>query len=486
MANWWEAAPLAPQQAQSPANWWEAAPLAQPQTNAIEQGTTGINEGIAQMLGLPGMGMSALVNMGLAAESGNDPAGPVQMPEIGGPEFYQGVGRDLGLISETDPQTAGQRIARRVGQDVGAGALAAPVAGVSSLGGLALNTAADVGSGLAGGLTSEVTDDPIANIIASLLGGGSVVGASRAARPGPQAPSNEALRAVEDALWQRVRDSNVRLTPRATQELQGNVSAKAFDMRMKPSLHGPEATAAVDEIWSLPSRPSLWEIEEARRFVGDSTPVGYDKASTARITTGLKREIDDYLSGIPHPDARIADEARDISRRRIASEKLDRTLDRAERQAARANNGANVVNSQRQRIDAILNSPKDRASYKPSEIEQMEAIVRGTPGTNAARFLGSISPTRGGFYAGGNAGLVGGVLGASGGDPVLTALAATPGAISAMARHVGESLTDQQIKKLSSTIRNGGTPLPGKTLTEGEQAVVRALLMVGASEHAPN
>jgi hypothetical protein len=341
---------------------------------------------------------------------------------------------------------------------------------------MALNTAADAASGLAGGATSEVTDSPVANIIASLLGGGAVVGGAKAMRPGPQAPSNAELGVREKALWKHVEDSKLRLTPNASQELKGNVSAKAYDMKMNPSLHGPEGPAAVDEVWNLPDRPSLYEVEEARRFIGDNTPVGFDRKSTARVTTGLKQEITDYLDNLGHPDAKMATEARDVSRRRIASEKLDRTLDRADRQASRSHNGGNVVNSQRQRIDAILNSPKDSASFKPSEIAQMNEIVRGTGATNKARLVGSISPVRGGAYAGGNLAALGGTAMLSGGDPLLTALAATPGVISAISRQIGEHLTDQQIKRLSATVRNGGVPVAGKTLSQGEQAVLQALL----------
>jgi hypothetical protein len=434
-------------------------------TNLVEQVGTGTSEGIANMAGFP----VDMVTKGLNLIPGVD----IQKP-VGGSESLQGLLDPF--MSDVGPQTAGQRIGRRVGQDVGAGAVAGPLAGVGSVGGMGLNAASDVASGLAGGATSEVTDDPTLNMIASLLAGGGVVAGAKANRVGPQAPSNEALRAREDDLWEQVRNSKVRLTPGASQDLKGSVSARAYDMRMRPSTHGPEATDAIDEVWSLPDRPSLYDVEEARRFIGTNTPAGYDKKPTARIMGGLKSEIDDYLDKIPHPDAEIAKDARDVSRRRIASEKLDRTLDRAERQAARSNNGGNVVNSQRQRIDAILNSPKESASFKPSEIGQMNDIVRGTKGTNAARLAGSISPLRGGAYAGGNLGMVGSAAGFSGGDPLITALAATPGVISAVARQLGEHMTDQQIQRLSATIRNGGVPVAGKTMTDGERAVVAALL----------
>lgn len=465
----------------------KAAGPAKPRTNLAEQVGTGISEGVAGMLGLPVDAVTGMFNRRVegvrqnAREHGKpEPSlGPIDYPLGGSANVKDALSP---FMSDEAPQTRPQRIGRRVGHDVGAGAVVAPVAGVASLGGLALNTAADAASGLAGGVTAEITDDPTINAIASLTAGLGTVGGAYALRGGPQAPTNNALRAREDALWQEVRDSNLRLSPRGSQTLKGNVSARAHEMRMKPSLHGPEATAAVDEVWSLGDRPTLYEIEEARRFIGENTPAGFDKASTARITTGLRREVDEFLDRIPHPDAQLARTARGVSRQRIASEKLDRTLDRAERQAARSHNGANVVNSQRQRLDAILNNPKERASYTADELAQMVAIVRGTRTTNTARWLGSISPSRGGAYAGGNLGVVGATAGISGGDPVMTALAATPGVISYIARQVGERLTDAQIQRLSATIRNGGVPLAGKTLSRNEQAVLSALLATQAAD----
>jgi hypothetical protein len=430
----------------------------------MEQAGTGTSEGIANMAGFP----VDMVTKGL-----NYLGAGIEKP-FGGSESIKGLLDPF--MSDVDPQTAGQRIGRRVGQDVGAGAVAGPLAGIKSAGAAGLSTVSDALSGLVGGATSEVTDDPTINAITSLLAGMGPTALSHAARPGPQAPTNDALRAREAGLWKQVEDSKLRLTPNASQELKGNVSAKAYDLKMNPSLHGPEATAAVDEVWNLPDRPSLMDLEEARRFIGGNTPAGFDKKSTARVTTGLKKEIDAYLDNLGHPDAGIAKEARDTSRSRIASEKLDRTLDRADRQASRAHNGANVVNSQRQRVDAILNSPKESASFKPSEIAQMNEIVRGSGATNKARLVGSISPMRGGAFAGGNGLAVGGAALLSGGDPLLTALAATPGVISAISRQIGEHLTDQQIQRLSATVRNGGVPVAGKTLSQGEQAVLQALL----------
>jgi hypothetical protein len=458
-----------------PANANAAALSGMFPTSLPEQVGSGTAEGIGNMLGFPVDMMTKGVNAvgGLAGMS------PIETPFGGSETMKAGLGS---FISDVQPQTAAQRIGRRVGQDVGAGAVAGPLAGVGSLGGMALNAAADTASGLVGGLTAEATDDPNINAIVSILAGMGPVAASRAARPGPQAPTNDALRTRETALWDQVRDSRMRLTPNASQELKGNVSAKAYDMRMKPSLHGPEAPAAIDEVWGLPDRPTLWDIEEARRFIGENTPAGFDRKSTARITTGLKGEIDAYLDNIKHPDAGVARDARDVSRRRIASEKLDRSIDKAERRASASGTGGNTMNTPRQNLNRILDSPRESASFTKGEQGEMREIIDGKGGTNAARRLAGLSPDRGTLPLAGNVASF--TAGMMTGDPLVAALSATPGAIGFAAKKIGERLTDAQINRLSEVIRNGGVSVPQKALTEGEKAVLSALLSTQLANQA--
>jgi hypothetical protein len=459
-------------------------------TNLVEQVGTGTSEGIANMAGLPVDAMTGALNW---AGDKTGLWGPIEEP-FGGSESIEGLLDPF--MADMPPQTRAQRIGRRVGQEVGATTVGAPVAGARSAGDFILNSASALGSGLAGGGMSELTDDPIANVVASLIGGALPVAGSFDLRSGPQAPSNARLKGVEDALWEKVKESEFRLSPRQAEEMKGAVSANAIDQRMNETLH-PKGPGAVDEVYGLSQSPSLDEVAETRKAVNRAIPPGFDAVDEARVIKGVGRTIDnemDEVAAAAKPSYRLENgvpvmtsdggrgdietwrDARDVSRQRMASEKLDRTLDRAERQAARSHNGGNVVNSQRQRIDAILNSPKESSVFKPNELEQMDEIVRGTRGTNAARLLGSISPVRGGAYAGGNLGMIGAAAGFSGGNPIVTGLAATPGIISAVARQIGETLTDRQIEKLSATIRNGGVPVSEKALTAGERAVLSTLL----------
>ena len=101
----------------------QEAERAKASTNILEQAGTGTSEGIAGMAGMP----VDLLTKGINAVGGLAGMPPIQNP-VGGSESIRGALSPF--MSDTEPQTMGQRLARRIGQDVGAGAVAAPVAGI--------------------------------------------------------------------------------------------------------------------------------------------------------------------------------------------------------------------------------------------------------------------------------------------------------------------------------------------------------------------
>jgi hypothetical protein len=445
---------------------------AQPQTNLVEQVGTGTSEGIANMAGLP----VDLVTKGL-----NLFGAGIEKP-FGGSESIQGLLDPF--MSDVDPQTAGQRVGRRVGQDVGAGAVGGPVAGASSLGGMALNTAADAASGLAGGITSELTDNPVIDAIVSLLAGGGVVAGAKANRPNG-VPSIGDLKSKAGRLYDQVSDSDFRLTPEQTQELQGNVSARMYEEGMDPPLD-TKAARGVNRVYELGDRtpegaPTLNDIEDARRFISRKV-VPSQEPGEQGLGLAMKQEIDRYIDKIaasPNApeDVLALKEARATTRKYKGAETLDSAFDKAALRAASTGVGGNDINAMRQNIRKILDSPKLSAGYSAEEKKAMETIVRGTKTTNTARFLGGLAPQRGmlpGWAAAGQAAAVG-----ASGNPVYAA----PAVIGTIAQFVGEKLTQNQIKNLSEIVRNGGSVAP-KRLTEGEQAVLNALLASQAAQQS--
>lgn len=449
-------------------------PPSGPATSMVEQGTSGMNEGAAFMLGLPGdMLRRGLDAVGIPLAE-NPTIGGMEIPLVSSSEYWRKV---LGpTISETPPQTMPQRIARRVGQDVGAGAVAAPVAGLASLGGLALNTAADAASGLAGGLTAEVTDDPTIQMIASLLAGGGTVAASRAARPGPAVPSMDDLRAVQRNAYDTVNSSTATLTPQATQDLTDNINARLRAENADQYLH-PRATRTAERLGEM-DQPTLLQVEQGRRLVGRDVAGSADAGERA-LGQAMKDEIDTYLDKLQPGQVQgsgvqdVVDAlhtGRATTRKIKKAEQIDNAVYRAENRAATSGTGGNEINAMRQNIRAILDDPRKRRGYSAAEIEAMEAIVRGDATTNTLRQIGRFSPTAGAlpmFLSGGAAAGVG-----FGANPLLAA----PSAVGWVAKALGERLTDKQIRELSAMVRNGG-PVGPKALSDAERRVLNALMM---------
>lgn len=460
-----------------------AAQQQPPQTSMLEQGTSGLNEGIAGMLGFPGdMLRRGLDAVGIPLAE-NPTIGGMEIPLVSSSEYWREV---LGpTISEKPPQTAPQRIARRVGQDVGAGAVTAPVAGLASLGGLALNTAADAASGLAGGLTAEVTDDPTIQMIASLLAGAGPI-AGRAAMRAPAAPSIDDLRARENALYRQIEDSDIRLSPHQAQELQGAASARMIDDGMYPPQH-TAARGAVARVYEMPDRspagtPSLHDIEDVRQYINANVTPS-DVAGEARLGRGLKQEIDAYVNDLPRTNPAAAadvdayNQAHTTSRRRIAAESVDRQFAKAGWRAASTGTGGNDINAMRQNIRWFLDNPDRLRGFTPEEVAKMTEIVNGTNATNSARYVGSFAPMRGAAAGGFTLGQA--YLAGHSGNPAYM----LPAGVGMVAQALGETLTRRQIDELSAMIRSGG-PV-SRSLTDAEKSVIGALTAIQAERQGP-
>lgn len=453
--------------------------LARGSTNLVEQVGTGTSEGIANMAGLPVDAMTGALNWGMG-RLGMD---PIQNP-VGGSESIKGLLDPF--MSDVPPQSMPQRIGRRVGQDVGSGAVAAPLAGIGSLGGLGTNAGADVASGLAGGATSEMTDNPAINAIVSLLAGGSVIGGAHAMRPGPQAPTVPELKAKAGRLYGQVDDSDFRLTREQLQELQGNVSARMYDEGMDPPLDA-RAARGVNRVYEIGNRtpegtPSLSEIEDARRFISRKV-VPSPEPDEKALGMAQKDEIDKYIKGLATaPDAaddvKALVDARETTRRYKGAEALDQTFDSAKLRADSTGMGGNDINAIRQNIRKILESKTESARYTAAEKAEMRSIIEGKGGANVARWLGGFAPQRGMLPGAAALGQMTAV-GATG-----NALYAAPATIGMVAQIVGEQLTKKQVANLSAMIRNGG-PVAKKTMTEGERAVLNALLAAQAAQQGP-
>lgn len=180
-----------------------AAPAAPTPFNETKfaQGTSGINEGIANVLGLPvdvTQGALRLGAAGINAATGSD----IQLPvdAIGGSASIKGV---MAPAIQPESQDPGNQVIRRAGQEVGASLV--PAAGIiarsatpirAAVGQLATAT----GSGAAAGAAQQLTDNPYVEIAAQIMGGGAVAGATglgrKAITPFAIDPERQAINAT--------------------------------------------------------------------------------------------------------------------------------------------------------------------------------------------------------------------------------------------------------------------------------------------------
>lgn len=446
------------------------------QTNVVEQAGTGANEGIASMAGLPVDAVTGGLNW-LGDKTGM--WGPIENP-VGGSESVRGLLDPF--MSDDEPMTAVQRIARRIGQDVGAGAVAGPLAGVASPGAAALNTAASAVSGASGGAAAEMGAPPAVQDIVSLLAGMGTAGGAVAMRPGPRAPSLDEIRRGRDAAYQTVRESDATVGPEGLSRLKLGVQREMAKADADEILH-PKATRAAERLREL-DEPTIGKIDQRRQYIGADV-AGASDAGERRIGYKLKDEIDRFLGTLRPEEMRGggADEVvsalergRALHAKAKKAETLETAIAKAERRAATSGTGGNAINTTRQNLRAILDDPRKARQFSEGERKVIESIVMGSPTANASRMFGRLAPSSGAlpFMT---TGWGAAAATAASGNP----LPMLPGTIGFAAKALGETLTDRQVKKLSEIVRNGG-PVDPKRLTDGERAVLKALAASSMAE----
>ena len=202
-----------------------------PQTNMVEQGLSGVNEGLSSMLGAPVDLATGAINMGT---SGINAVTGSEIPKIKDPflgaNTFNSMLKGAGSISDTQPQTTAQRYGRSIGREVGemaipAGATASKAQSIARL--LGLEAASAVGSGGGSQVARDVApNSPMAEIAGSLMGGFAPIGASKALRKSAKAPTIEELLAGQKAAYGRVEKSGAQLSPQAGQRIAQTLNAR--------------------------------------------------------------------------------------------------------------------------------------------------------------------------------------------------------------------------------------------------------------------
>lgn len=429
----------------------------------------GTQSGIAQMAGFPVDAVTGAIN-GVGELTGM--WGPIENP-MGGSASIDAALQPF-RAGVPDPQNSTERMARRVGEEVGASAVAAPLAmgnaAVRAAPGVFAGTeaASAIGSGAGAAIANEIAPNSTIAELLGLLAGGVPAGYAASRALGDNGSGALVRGGTEE---QRMRAADAYATVRAdarvlpqdsVDDLALGISDRMNAERINPRLQ-PSSSAVLDAIIADTANPMrIEDVENLRRLTESSIP-GTAAPADRRLAGIMKNEISDYLDGLNDPVAEGLREGRDAHRRATAAQSIDDASTRAVRRAASTGTGGNEINAMRQTLRSILDNPRKARSFKPEELALMDQIVRGTGGQNALRSLSRLAPTSGGLSA---------MLGV-GGVMASPAVALPIMAITELAKAGGERSTRKVVEALTQRIAPDRVLKPGD---QGLKPVVRALL----------
>lgn len=380
----------------------------------LRQGGLTIRNSVEGLAGLPAMvgnAVNSTANLGIKGV--NELAG-TNIPYFMKPS--DAVSEGLTAMGLPQPETATERIVSYpskalAGMGVttlaGKAAQAAPgaISGLADLAkGLAPQAGGAIGGGLAQGATAEVTDNPVLQFLANLAGaaGGGALAGKLTQAPAAPIPSTKEVKAQAKIAFKAADDAEAIIKPAPLQKLTQDVIGDATDFGYLPTLH-PRIGAVIQELERVNSTNITTKGMMTLRKVAQNAAKSNDPAEQA-LGSQIINRIDDMMETLGPDDivqGNIDDAAsswakgRELWNQFRKSEKIDKALEKADRQAQKAGSGGNTDNALRQRISAILDNDKARRGFTKDEIATMEAIVKGSKVTNAARLLGKFSPTAG-------------------------------------------------------------------------------------------
>ncbi|WP_133116170.1 hypothetical protein [Mesorhizobium wenxiniae] len=323
-----------------------------------------------------------------------------------------------------------------------------------------IGTGAGIGA-VAGGLGSVAGD-------AVSAGASKVAGAFSKK---PAIPSLDEISALKTAAYDRADQAGVAFTPTAVDRLRSNIAADFADRGFLPA-NEPGAAAVLKEIENLKGQNvTLKGLDTIRKMAGNAYIPG-NKSNNA-LTSKIINQIDeliakpgtsDVLMGDANAGWRAISEARSLASREMKANKVSEALSKAELRAASTGSGGNADNATRQNLRRVLEKPR---GFTADEQAALEKVVRGTPGQNALRLAGKLSPSGNGLMA---------ALGVGGAMVNPMVGIASLGGMGA--KSVADSMTNRNVQQILDIIAAGGQ----KSAT---QAAPNALQRLAQSEREP-
>ena len=418
----------------------------------------GSQSGIAQALGFPVDALTGAIN-GVGNLAGY---GDVIQNPMGGANTFDALLRPFNENIPA-PATTQERMARRMGEEIGSSAVMAPVAMANQarpLAALGAEAVSALGSGTGAAVANEIApDSAVAEIIGALAGGvpaGMVAtralglnGSDAVIRPGIQ---DQKMRAAD--AYGEVRADQRALPQDSVDDLALGISARMDAERINPRLQ-PGSSAVLDALLQDSSGPMrIEDVENMRRLTQQGLSATASPADQ-RLAGIMKDDITSYLDNLNDPVADALRTGRDAHRRATSAQSIADAETKAARRAASTGSGGNEINAMRQNLRSVLDNPRKARSFKPDELAQMAEIVSGSGGQNAMRRLSRMAPSSGGLSS-----MIG-----IGGAASMPAVALPIMAVTEGAKALGERSTRNSIAQLLQSLA------PDRVLSSRQQGI---------------
>lgn len=399
------------------------------------QGTSGLNEGLANILGAPidianagiGLGMK-----GINALFGTD-LQPSPEP-LGG---SAGLRRSMTDIGSIKPPTddPGKQFVRRTMESTGASAL--PALGAAAKAAKPLQVLGGVmGSGTAGGAAAATSqqllpDNPTAEMVAELVGSLGTAGAtavlkkqasSRAAKAG--VPTVERLKEQAGALYDEAEKVGVTANQQQTQKLAADMRAIATEEGLiSPTGRISEAYPKAREAIRLlddyaQGDMTVPQMRTVRKALSDAAKSA--DGSEGRMASIMLDEFDKFVD----PLAPQIQRGNQLYHAAMKGEKLETARELAGSRAGQFSGSGyeNALRTEYRGLERNIIKGNERG-FSDAEKKAVTKVAQGTPASNTARNVGRMAPTGPVSFAA-TAGIPY-AIGSAMGGPVLGAAAAT-------------------------------------------------------------
>jgi hypothetical protein len=281
--------------------------------------------------------------------------------------------------------------------------------------------------------------NPVSLALGAGAGALAARGAPRATRPA--APSIDELQAQKSAAYKAVDESGVGYSSEQFSSLADDITNAMREARFNPRLH-QRAAAMLDEISDMSNQaagtaPSLSELDDLRQVIWRDVSSSTDPGEQ-RMGEIMRQRIDAFIDAAGDSDEILR--ARNLNTRVKKLEALDGLDEAATERALASGTGSNIDNATRQNVRRFKEKTKN---LTPAERQAAERVIRGSPGQNALRAVGRLSPE-------------GGTVSAVGSIFTGAATGGTLPAAGFVSRRVADAITRRNVDELRRIIAMGG------------------------------